>query len=83
MVLAVILFAGFVSIALAAVLAALAFIDVAFNVWESAERADRHARYTETAAPAHVGVAAVEPALPTELSPRVPQIRAHQWAQSA
>jgi hypothetical protein len=82
MVLAVILFAGFVGIALAAVLGALAFIDVAFNVWESAERADRAARYTETAVPAHVG-AAVQPAVPVELPPRVQQILAHQWAQSA
>jgi hypothetical protein len=70
MALAIILFAGFVGVALVAVLSVLAFIDVAFNVWESADRADRNERYTV-------------PAGTADLSPRIPQVRARQWAQSA
>jgi len=70
MALAIILFTGFVGVALVAVLGALAFIDVAFNVWDSADRADRASRY------------AVQPGA-AELSSRTQPARVHQWAQSA
>jgi hypothetical protein len=73
MILAVILFAGFVGVALAAVLSVLAFIDVAFNVWESADRANRDARYAQHR---------LQPGT-VEIAPPVPSARAHQWAQSA
>jgi len=73
MVLAVILFAGFVGIALAASLSVLAFIDVAFNLWESADRATRDARFARD----EVQPRTAEVAVPT------PSVHAHQWAQSA
>jgi hypothetical protein len=68
-ILAVILFAGFVGIALVAVLSVLAFLDVAFNIWESTDRATRDARH------------AVQPGS-VEISAPVPSVHAHQWAQS-
>lgn len=70
MALAVILFAGFIGIALVAVLTVLAFIDVAFNVWDSTDRASRDTRH---AVPS--GSAAI--------APPVQPARVHQWAQSA
>jgi hypothetical protein len=73
MVLAVILFAGFVGIALVASLLVLAFIDVAFNVWESADRADRTSRYARDD---------VQPRQ-AEVSASLPPVHAHHWAQSA
>jgi hypothetical protein len=76
MALAIILFAGSVGIALVLLLAVLAFIDVAFNVWESAERADRDARY------AAQPELAVQPAA-AEASTRSERTSVHQWAQSA
>ena len=74
MVLAVILFAGFVGIALVAALSVLAFIDVAFNVWESADRADREARYARDDVQPRQEAVSVSPP---------PSVHAHQWAQSA
>lgn len=70
MFLAVTLFAGFIGIAIFAVLAVLAFLDVAFNVSDSIDRARRDAQYR------------VQPES-AELSPRANLSRVHQWAQSA
>ena len=70
MFLAVILFAGFVGFAGFASLAVLAFLDVAFNVSDSVDRARRDASY------------AVQPGS-VELSNRANVARVHQWAQSA
>jgi hypothetical protein len=69
MFLAVILFAGFVGIAVFAILAVLAFLDVAFNVSDSIDRARRDAKY------------AVQPES-VESSSRA-NLAIHQWAQSA
>ena len=70
MFLAVILFAGFVGIATFAILAVLTFLDVAFNVSDSVDRARRDAKY------------AVQPES-VELSNRANLAHVHQWAQSA
>lgn len=70
MFLAVFLFAGFVGIATFASLAVLAFLDVAFNVSDSVDRARRDAKY------------AVQPES-VESSSRANLARVHQWAQSA
>jgi hypothetical protein len=67
---AIVLFAGFIGIALTASVAVLAFIDVAFSLSEGSERARRNARY------------AVQPAAEA-LSPKEKLARIHQWAQTA
>ena len=69
MALAIILFGGFIGVALTFLVAFLAFIDVAFNLSDSDRRARQDANVTVQAE--------------AELSPRAKLARIHQWVQSA